>query len=68
VPIECGGVSVQPGDWIFGDIDGVCVIPAALVERTITLSLEKVAHETTVREELARGDLLKAVFARHQIL
>jgi 4-hydroxy-4-methyl-2-oxoglutarate aldolase len=68
VPIECGGVPVQPGDWIFGDIDGVCVIPAALVERTITLSLEKVAQETTVREELARGDLLKAVFARHQIL
>jgi regulator of RNase E activity RraA len=68
VPVECGGVPVQPGDWIFGDIDGVCVIPADLLERTITLSLEKVAHETTVREELARGDLLKAVFARHQIL
>jgi len=68
VPIECGGVPVNPGDWIFGDIDGVCVIPSAVAEKTITQALDKVAHETTVREELARGDLLKAVFARHGIL
>ena len=68
VPVECGGVRVAPGDWIFGDIDGVCVIPADLAERTITLALEKVAHETTVREELAAGELLRTVFARHQIL
>jgi regulator of RNase E activity RraA len=68
VPIECGGVPVTPGDWVFGDIDGVCVIPAALVEKTVTMALEKVSHETTVREELSRGDLLRTVFARHGIL
>ena len=68
VPVDCGGVAVSPGDWIFADIDGVCVIPAALVEKTVTLALEKVSQETTVREELARGDLLKTVFARHGIL
>ena len=68
VPIECGGVSVAPGDWIFGDIDGVCVIPAGLAGKTIELALEKVAHETTVREELAAGEPLRSVFARHQIL
>jgi 4-hydroxy-4-methyl-2-oxoglutarate aldolase len=68
VPVECGGVHVAPGDWIFGDIDGVCVIPSDLAERTITLALEKVAHENTVREELAAGELLRTVFARHQIL
>jgi len=68
VPVDCGGVAVSPGDWIFADIDGICVIPAALVEKTVTLALEKVSQETTVREELARGDLLKTVFARHGIL
>jgi len=68
VPVDCGGVAVSPGDWIFADIDGVCVIPAALVEKTVKLALEKVSQETTVREELARGDLLKTVFARHGIL
>jgi 4-hydroxy-4-methyl-2-oxoglutarate aldolase len=68
VPVDCGGAAVSPGDWIFADIDGVCVIPAALLEKTVTLALEKVSQETTVREELARGDLLKTVFARHGIL
>src|SRR5262249_34177497 len=68
VLVECGGVPVAPGDWIFGDIDGVCVIPAELAERTVTLALEKVAHENTVREELAAGEFLRTVFARHQIL
>ena len=28
VPIQCGGVVVNPGDWVVGDEDGVVVIPA----------------------------------------
>jgi regulator of RNase E activity RraA len=68
VPVECGGVPVASGDWLFGDIDGVCVIPALLAEKTIGLALEKVAQETTVRQELAAGEMLRTVFARHRIL
>jgi regulator of RNase E activity RraA len=68
VPVECGGVPIAPGDFIFGDVDGVVVIPAALAERAIALALEKVQAETTVRQELAAGDKLAAVFARHGIL
>lgn len=29
VPIQCGGVVVQPGDVVVGDADGVTVVPAA---------------------------------------
>jgi regulator of RNase E activity RraA len=68
VPVECGGAMVKPGDWIFGDVDGICVIPAGIVEKVITLALDKVSHETTVRDELAAGEPLATVFARHQIL
>lgn len=68
VPVDCGGARVAPGDWVFGDADGVVVIPAALAEQALRLALEKVASEDTVRQELARGDLLKDVFARHGIL
>ena len=68
VPVECGGVMVSPGDWIFGDVDGVCVIPAAIAEKVIDLSLKKVSQETTVRDELAAGEALASVFARHGIL
>ena len=68
IPIECAGTSIRPGDWIFGDVDGVVVLPADLAEQAITLALEKVEHENKVRDELAAGQSLAAVFARHQIL
>jgi regulator of RNase E activity RraA len=68
VPVECGGALVRPGDWIFGDVDGICVIPADIAEKVVTLALDKVTHETTVRDELAAGEPLATVFARHQIL
>lgn len=68
VPVECGRARVAPGDWIFGDVDGVVVIPAALVEETVRRALDKVEGENTVREELAAGQRLRDVFARHGIL
>ena len=58
----------HPGDWIFGDVDGVVVIPGDSAEKVLTLSLDKVTQETTVRDELAAGESLATVFARHQIL
>ena len=68
VPISCGGTRVAPGDWIFGDVDGVVVIPSGLAEETVKRALAKVSDENTVRAELERGDLLKDVFKRHGIL
>ena len=68
MPVECGGVPVAPGDWIFGDVDGVCVIPQALAEETIKHALKKVLDENTVRAELAAGEPLSVVFERHGIL
>ena len=68
VPVECGGVLISPGDWLFGDVDGVVVIPGELCDKAIELSLAKAAAENTVRAELAAGEPLKAVFARHGIL
>ena len=68
VPVECAGVLLNPGDWIFGDVDGVVVIPADLGEETVRLALRKVQDENTVRKELAAGEPLANVFARHGIL
>jgi regulator of RNase E activity RraA len=68
VPIECGGAMVRPGDWIFGDVDGVCVIPAAVARACFERSLAKADAENTVRQELERGDKLAVVFKRHGIL
>jgi len=68
VPVRLGGVNVRPGDWLFGDVDGVVVLPAALVDRAVALALDKVAGENTVRAELEAGKSLATVFARHGIL
>ena len=68
VPVACGGAMVHPNDWIFGDVDGVVVIPGGLVEKVLDLALEKVAAENTVRQELEAGESLATVFARHKIL
>jgi 4-hydroxy-4-methyl-2-oxoglutarate aldolase len=67
-PIEVAGVAVAPGDFIFGDVDGVVVVPSQLTQRAIALALEKIEAEDTTREELLRGESLKAVFARHGVL
>jgi 4-hydroxy-4-methyl-2-oxoglutarate aldolase len=67
-PIEVAGVPVAPGDFIFGDVDGVVVLPSRIATRAVGLALEKIEAEDTTREELLRGDTLRAVFARHGVL
>jgi len=55
VPIEIGGVRVCPGDLIFGDLDGVLVVPAKAEEEAIALALEKVRGENMVAKALNEG-------------
>ena len=45
VPIEIRGIPVNPGDYIFGDIDGVVVIPAAIADEVFEKCLEKIEGE-----------------------
>lgn len=68
VPVECGGAAVKPGDWIFADLDGVVIIPSELCEKVLEAAMSKVAAENAVREELAAGESLARVFARHGVL
>jgi 4-hydroxy-4-methyl-2-oxoglutarate aldolase len=59
---------VHPGDDIFGDADGVVVIPQAAADEAFSTALSKVEAETTTRDELAAGAKLADVFNRHGIL
>jgi regulator of RNase E activity RraA len=44
-PVRCGGVTVQPGDTVVADEEGVVVVPAAQAEDTLARALRKLAAE-----------------------
>jgi regulator of RNase E activity RraA len=54
-PIECGGVHVRTGDVVFGDNDGVVVVPEEAAEETLRKSGEKVSGENEMRRALKDG-------------
>ncbi|HZT82056.1 MAG TPA: RraA family protein [Gemmataceae bacterium] len=67
-PVRVGDCVVRPGDYVFGDIDGVVVVPAELAGAAFPKALEKVTGENRVREELARGRSVREVFDEYGIL
>lgn len=68
VPVECGEVLVNPGDFVFGDRDGIIVVPRAMVEQTLELAADKVRRENHSRAELMNGAYLRDVFAKYGVL
>ncbi|MEY8339012.1 RraA family protein [Lachnospiraceae bacterium 62-35] len=56
VPVNCGGVVVNPGDIILGDMDGVLVIPrqeaAAVLEKAVAFARKD--EEKTVNAPLGK--------------
>ena len=57
VPVVCAGASVQPGDVIVADADGVVVVPREAAAEVARLASERVAKEQKTRERLRNGEL-----------
>jgi regulator of RNase E activity RraA len=55
VPIEIAGIRIQPGMLIFGDIDGVIVVPLDREKEIIEAALEKARGETLVAKAIKEG-------------
>ena len=68
LPAECGGILVHPGDLVFGDCDGVVVIPRAIAGEVIDAALAKIEGENMTRTELERGLLLRDVYEKYGVL
>lgn len=66
--VHCGGVIVRPGDIVFGDDDGVVVIPHEQVEEVIRRASDKVDAENSTRSDLRAGLSLTEVFRRRGVL
>ena len=67
-PIYIGEVRVDPGDLIFGDIDGVLVVPQSVEAEVIGKALEKARGEKLVRAEIEAGASSASVFEKYGIL
>ena len=68
VPIEIEGVRINPGDIIFGDLDGVVVIPKEVETEVIQRAYEKATGEKMVAEAIRAGMGAKESFDKHGIM
>jgi len=53
--IKFGDVTVRPGDIVFGDLDGVCVVPKEIETEVFTQAFEKARGEKRVFEAIKGG-------------
>jgi 4-hydroxy-4-methyl-2-oxoglutarate aldolase len=51
VPVSCGGVSIQPGDLIIGDADGVVAVPQAIEQHVLKTTLDKLEKDLQREKE-----------------
>ncbi|GAA1972496.1 fumarylacetoacetate hydrolase family protein [Microbacterium pumilum] len=60
--IGCGGTTVQPGDVIVGDADGVIVIPPALVEEVVDAAIAQEHQDAWIAQQVAAGHPVDGLF------
>ncbi|MEV8251885.1 fumarylacetoacetate hydrolase family protein [Microbacterium sp. NPDC076768] len=62
VTVSCGGATVQPGDIIVGDSDGVIVIPPALADEVATAAVAQEIEDAWIAEQVAAGHPVDGLF------
>jgi 4-hydroxy-4-methyl-2-oxoglutarate aldolase len=62
------GCRVAPGDIVFGDIDGVVIIPKDAADEVVRLAVEKTTGENTVRRMIEAGRSAEDAFAETGIM
>lgn len=58
VTVSCGGVSVDPGDVVVADDDGVAVVPADGAQQVLGRAKDKLAAEADTRDRVRSGEYL----------
>ena len=65
VPIKIGNTMIHPGDFVFGDIDGVVIVPRELTLEVLGAAEDVYNREKAMREELRRGVSVKDTYAKY---
>lgn len=67
VPVECGGVTVETGDLIVGDDDGVVVVPLRHAAMVVKEVVTKVTGESGARADLLGGASVDDVWRKWRV-
>jgi regulator of RNase E activity RraA len=67
VPIRLGGVAIAPGDFIVGDIDGILIVPAGVVDEVIERAASVRSREDIVRQALDEGGSIRELFEQYRV-
>jgi regulator of RNase E activity RraA len=67
-PIQINGVKIQSGDIVFGDIDGVCIIPRSAEREVFEKALEKARGEKLVAKAIREGMSAVEAFRKFGIM
>jgi regulator of RNase E activity RraA len=68
VEVVCGDVRVRPGDIVFGDFDGVVVIPKEVAEEVVKEAEDKVRRESEFRAAIRRGEDFRKTVERYKVI
>jgi 5-oxopent-3-ene-1,2,5-tricarboxylate decarboxylase / 2-hydroxyhepta-2,4-diene-1,7-dioate isomerase len=62
VTVACAGVTVQPGDIIVGDADGVVVLPPGIAAEVLAEAIEQERQEAFIASRVALGEPIEGLF------
>ena len=62
VAVACAGVTIQPGDILVGDADGVVVLPPALAAEVLADAQEQERQEEFIAGRVAQGESIDGLY------
>ena len=65
VAVKIGETVIHPGDFVFGDIDGVVIVPKDLTLDILAAAENVYERESGMREELRRGVSIKDAYSKY---
>ena len=67
VPLRIGGVTIAPGDFVLGDLDGILVLPEAVVDEVLEQAESIREREDIVRDALQDGGSIRDLFEQYRV-
>ena len=68
VPVLCGGVNINPGDLVFGDCDGVVVVPKSVEDEVVEKAKAKFEKELKIVEALKQGKTTLEIYGFDKLI